>query len=573
MSSKENIRPLQNHMPTRNSSKSSIPRTARPDTVPLGIKGMALADDSANSNPPAKVQMVKVTKKDELMEKRIKGLEKRVDCNAHVNRDKISSLDDRLTKLEAHYYSKFSQTFDTLETPKKAESPSALIKSPPVPALKRRMDEAMEWEKSMMSGEITLTGIEEAEEGGEDEETQQNGVQGLQVSFLMASMTQSQQTIASLQFDLDVERGRIADLEARLEDVEDSNDVRDASLILQNTYTYLATPPLTPTTPTTSLLPSGGLSTGISHVKSSSMDPLPSYAALRAHHAYALRYIIAKLRWEQANNLYLPGQDAVWNHDQMIIELEKELHNVEEAKKSLNKFPNCFAPVWFPKPHGPRTPEEDEEIKKLEAEKDKIIDEKLNQHFPFLKQLFIGPKTKQQARNDLLLREQLREGDFEDLSVLLPSANMKMLLAEQQKKAGAPKKNYEQQRMEKEQAKIAVYLEAHPQSPRKINMSNPASVPMASVSSKFFGPLTKEQHVASRVKTSLQIKDQTLYEAQRRQRQIILGWLHKPWDKYDKEAAVLMETMAELAKERLDVKKKGTDQVEPKKNEKVIAVQ
>lgn len=104
-------------------------------------------------------------------------------------------------------------------------------------------------------------------------------------------------------------------------------------------------------------------------------------------------------------------------------------------------------------------------------------------------------------------------------------------------------------------------------------MSNPASVPMASVSSKFFGPLTKEQHVASRVKTSLQIKDQMLYEEQRRQRQIILGWLHKPWDKYDKEAAVLMETMAELAKERLDVKKKGTDQVEPKKNEKVIAVQ
>lgn len=52
------------------------------------------------------------------------------------------------------------------------------------------------------------------------------------VSFLVASMSQSQQTIASLQFDLDVERGRIADFEARLEDVEDSNDVRDASLIL-----------------------------------------------------------------------------------------------------------------------------------------------------------------------------------------------------------------------------------------------------------------------------------------------------------------------------------------------------
>ncbi|WVO21596.1 uncharacterized protein IAS62_002905 [Cryptococcus decagattii] len=258
MSSKENNRPLKNHMPTRNSSRSSIPRTACPDAVPLSIKGMALVDDSANSNPPAKDQMIKATKKEELMEKRIKGLEKRVECNTHVNRDKISSLDDRLTKLEAHYYSKFSQTFDTLETPKKAESPSTLIKSPPVPALKRKMDEAMEWEKSMMGGEITLTGIEEAGEDGEDEETQQNGVQGLQelqgrvsdqqiqidqliqqisqqseqISFLVASMTQSQQTIASLQFDLDVERGRIADFEARLEDVEDSNDVRDASLIL-----------------------------------------------------------------------------------------------------------------------------------------------------------------------------------------------------------------------------------------------------------------------------------------------------------------------------------------------------
>lgn len=347
-------------------------------------------------------------------------------------------------------------------------------------------------------------------------------------------------------------------------------------------YTYLASPPLTPTTPTASLLPSGTLSTiGPSHVnKSSSMDPAPSYAALRAHHAYALRYVITMLRREQASNLYLPGQDAVWNHDQMIIELEKELHSVEEAQKSLDKFPNCFAPVWFPKPHGPRTQEADEEIEKLQAEKDKIIDEKLNQHFSFLKQLFIGPMTKQQARNDRLLREQLREGDFEGLSVLLPSANMKMLLAEQQKKAGVPRKNYEQQRMEKERAKIAAYLEeAHPQSPRKINMSPPhaaSSTPMArSASPKLFGPLTKEQYLAlGTEETSLRDKEdqRMLHEAQRRQRQVILGWLHKPWDKYDKEAAALMEMMAQLAKERLLVKKKSTNQVEPKENEKVTAV-
>lgn len=35
--------------------------------------------------------MTKVTKKDGLMEKKIKGLEKRVDCNAQVNRDKSMS--------------------------------------------------------------------------------------------------------------------------------------------------------------------------------------------------------------------------------------------------------------------------------------------------------------------------------------------------------------------------------------------------------------------------------------------------------------------------------------------------
>lgn len=52
---------------------------------------MALVDDTANSNPLAKDRMIKVAKKDELMEKRIKGLEKRVECNAHVNRDKSMS--------------------------------------------------------------------------------------------------------------------------------------------------------------------------------------------------------------------------------------------------------------------------------------------------------------------------------------------------------------------------------------------------------------------------------------------------------------------------------------------------
>lgn len=76
--------------------------------------------------------------------------------------------------------------------------------------------------------------------------------------------------------------------------------------------TGLATPPLTPTSP---LKPSP--------VPPS--RPVHSYTQLRAHHASALKYVIAKLRWEQMNNGYLIGEDAWLNHNMVIGLLEKEL--------------------------------------------------------------------------------------------------------------------------------------------------------------------------------------------------------------------------------------------------------
>ncbi|RXK35993.1 hypothetical protein M231_06762 [Tremella mesenterica] len=180
-------------------------------------------------------------------------------------------------------------------------------------------------------------------------------------------------------------------------------------------------------------------------------EPKVSYAMLRAHHATACKYVIAKLRWEQTHNEYIPGEDAWHNHNRMIHKLEEELHNCEQAM-SLDIFPNVHIPVSFPKLHGPPTKEEHE--KKIEEEKAKIKerDAKLDEQFPFLKKLFIGPRTKEQAKKDKYLREQLAEGDFEDLSALLPSENLKLLAEMGNKKP--VKRSFEGLRMERERKNV-----------------------------------------------------------------------------------------------------------------------
>ncbi|WVF71834.1 hypothetical protein IAT40_006643 [Kwoniella sp. CBS 6097] len=312
--------------------------------------------------------------------------------------------------------------------------------------------------------------------------------------------------------------------------------------------------------------------------------PVPSYAMLRSNHAIAIRYAIAKLRWDQVNGQYLPGQDADWNHDQVIAKLEKELRGVEEAQKGLDRFPSiCFAPTAEPKAHGPKTQEEEQEAERIEIELQRMAHNKMNEQFPFLKQLFVGPMTKQQARNDKLLREQLKEGDWEDVSVLLPSENLRNFLAQQQKKVApaaaagggggapaGPKKTYEQVRYEKEKAKVTAYLQANP-TPALLAAAAAASASAAnrkaSVASdtsgkKRIGPLTKEEWHATLPIYGPPTKGEAMLPLQRAQRAQVIRLLQRPWGEYNERAAGAIEALAELAKERFEEEKKAREDAE-----------
>ena len=325
-----------------------------------------------------------------------------------------------------------------------------------------------------------------------------------------------------------------------------------ATLAIKTTHpalfaTGLATPPLSPNTPIRC------------KPAPAPTAPVVSYAQLRAHHVHALKYTIAKWRWEQNNGGYLKGEDAWLKCNEIIGKLEKELVDVQAAQKGLDRFPNCFAPTAFPKVHGPYFKEQLEEEKKVQAEKDKVMDDKLDAQFPFIKQLFIGPRTKQQARNDKMLREMLKEGDFDEISMLLPSLNMRMLMEGQAKKGGAapspagagPKKTYEQLRLEKEAEKIVKMQKEAGIEPGAVGMKRRGStVPR-------IGPMTKEEWVATLPKFGPQTKQEVMLPAQREQRHAILTWLRRPWPVYDPDAADLMVQLGRMAIKKLDAETKA----------------
>ncbi|WVR05420.1 hypothetical protein IAU60_002435 [Kwoniella sp. DSM 27419] len=293
--------------------------------------------------------------------------------------------------------------------------------------------------------------------------------------------------------------------------------------------------------------------------------PAPSYHLLRSHHATALRYTITKLRWEQANGQYLAHQDADWLHDVIIDKLEKELKGVEAARKGLDRFDICFAPTAQPKPHGPLTRDEEVENKRLEREKDKVIQVELEKRYPFLKQMFIGPMTKQQARNDKMLRELLKEGDEEDIPMLLPSENMRWFIADQARRAGlhahpavlggAQKRSYEHARFDKEKAKVAAYLETHPQprappSPKALGWG---PGPLAGR----VGPLTKDEWMSTLPMFGPPTELEALLQVQRAHRSQVIRFLQKPWGTYNERAAGAIEILAALAREKFDEEKKA----------------
>ncbi|WVO14370.1 hypothetical protein L204_102003 [Cryptococcus depauperatus] len=191
--------------------------------------------------------------------KKLKTLERRMEGNARINREKTSSLEDRLTEIQVHVFNQSARPQEArgIGSSTLVQESIGLIdgaRSPPVPALKRRMVEA--WEKSIMSEDITLTGIDETMDGDDKVHNQttvaleqiqqqcstqqqqiqilveQNTVQANQIAFLIQSIKESNQALASLQFDLDVETGRVTDMEGRLEELEEIKDIRDTSITL-----------------------------------------------------------------------------------------------------------------------------------------------------------------------------------------------------------------------------------------------------------------------------------------------------------------------------------------------------
>jgi len=236
----------------------------------------------------------------------------------------------------------------------------------------------------------------------------------------------------------------------------------------------------------------------------------------------------------------------------MIQDLELELKDVEEAQK-LDIFSMCHAPTFVPEPHGPLSKQEYEEKQRVEAENWRKDNARLEEKSPWIKQLFIGPMTKQQYKDDRLLREMLLGGNAEFLSRLLPPENMKLLeegqalmRLEKAKANGAvipSKKNYEEVRMEKEKAKIRAYLEANPPPPRRVR---PA-----------IGPMTEEEYNASLPVFGPPTREKTLLLRQRAQRAAILAWLQRPWGTYNEEAGALMDDVYAVAKKQLIKEERG----------------
>ncbi|ODN72997.1 hypothetical protein L202_08394 [Cryptococcus amylolentus CBS 6039] len=262
--------PLASRLPAPNAAPAV--RSSRSRSAQLaGIKGAAVYEDDSGKATKGKSDIVKSGpgKDESLIAKKLKALEKRVECNAQVNRDRFTSLDDRLTQIHLQLHSQASLSSSTnaatLSTPTKANpgtGPSAVLegmKSPPVPALQKKMDTYVEWERSMISGDLTLSGIDDVQEEEDDGEAvqrgneeleemrekmtqQQNQIDALvaqnaqqaeQIAYLISHFSQSQQTIETLQFDMAVEQGKFADMESRLEAmVEEADDVRDASLLI-----------------------------------------------------------------------------------------------------------------------------------------------------------------------------------------------------------------------------------------------------------------------------------------------------------------------------------------------------
>lgn len=299
--------------------------------------------------------------------------------------------------------------------------------------------------------------------------------------------------------------------------------------------------------------------------------PVPCYSMLRAQHATAIRYVLAKLRWDQTHSGYIPGCDPWEKIAIMIAKLEEELAGVEAAQRTLDKWVNCHYPIApLPSKVVPCGPPSYEQLRAEEEEDRKrelALDKQLFAQFPFLKPAIIGPRTRSQQKAHVEMRKVIFEGDFymDDLEEMMPDENLKCLLAgedpdpygDRRKKQPQPppgykmrKLTYDEMRCDKENAKIAKQLEE-----RGIEL--PALPQEKKKSPAQCGPMTKEEYLASLPKFGPKTKAEAMLPIQREQRQMILAWLKQPWPTYDDEAAGLMHKLGTLAFVRMEEKVKA----------------
>ncbi|WWD09767.1 hypothetical protein V865_007895 [Kwoniella europaea PYCC6329] len=191
--------------------------------------------------------------------KKLGILERKVDKNDQIIRDKISSLDNRFMELETHVLYLLSKSPCNL-----SHHPSNVLddhfKSPPVPALERKLEEA-EWERSFSldrerekkmakvtkfvdEDEHPMNSTEDMEEFKSQLKSQREMIDQLlerdrkrdeQVTSLLVSIKVPENTLTQSQLELSALQGRMLDMNGRIDNIEETQDVGEASMMIPRT--------------------------------------------------------------------------------------------------------------------------------------------------------------------------------------------------------------------------------------------------------------------------------------------------------------------------------------------------
>ncbi|WVW82702.1 hypothetical protein I302_104713 [Kwoniella bestiolae CBS 10118] len=245
---------------TRSSSSLHIPsdgltdpRTSKSKSPLKVLRSKSNGDENQNAITPSVVADKKV-KGMGVDSTRLGRLERKVERNDQLMGGKISALEDRFTELQTHVLYVLSRS----PCPSHANPGSGevdYLRSPPVPALKRKLKEA-ELERSFtLNGNEKRQKVEVVEDGGQVVEMKLEDLQDLKsqlreqkqmIDTLVARDKQREEQVKSLsetvqllrvttdrfQFDLDAGQGQVADMEGRVDNLEEGREVGEASMLI-----------------------------------------------------------------------------------------------------------------------------------------------------------------------------------------------------------------------------------------------------------------------------------------------------------------------------------------------------